>query len=81
MESDNQKLLRLVGALPISPEALQSALQELREQVDKCQNEETCDGSVATDVWNMANTVTTHLEHVLLGIKWAKKRYLGGGGE
>ena len=80
MESDNLKLMRLVGALPVDPEALRAAVQALREQVDKCQNTDTCDGSINPSVWNAARTVANNLEHALLGIKWLKQRYLEGGG-
>ena len=57
-ETDNKKLLRLILAL--APEAggiSEKKIGELRDHVDKCQNGETCDGTIVPCVWILAQEV------------------------
>lgn len=55
-ERDNDKLIRLSMDLQ-ERGVTHERVRELRDHVAKCQNRDTCDGTVDSDVWSTARRV------------------------
>ena len=58
METDNHKLIKLVLALQGG--VTDESLRVLQNQLDRCQNRESCDVQPSEKVWNVASQALQH---------------------
>lgn len=82
MESDRDKLIRLATIIQKDP-AFRAGVHELVEQVGKCQNSCTCDGTVDKETWDEAKAIskaaTNMLDHQHALLLIQAKRTLSDG--
>lgn len=62
--SDNEHLINLV--LQLRAGVTEERKRELKRQLDRCQNRDTCDGTVTEDVWRTARSAYEAADSLLV---------------